>query len=180
MKTTTQLATMNIDTNVTCKTETIDDVTHVYVINEIVVDNKNFEQRVKVATILSEKTLGEVAEEFGTSLTNFTLRCRTGKMDFAEQRKIAEILGCTAVMQYVFDDGAVYQEKTIKDLVMGALRHVHMTQWELGKCLGYSARQAFSLKLNHGRFNDDDLRRIGTEIGCKYYSYFETKDGTKI
>lgn len=170
---------MDIDTNTKHDVKVIGGVTHVFIINEIVVNNNDFEQRVKVATILSNMTLGDVAKQFGVTQATFSTRCKTAKMNFNEQRKIAEILGCSSVIKFVFDDGSVFEGKTIKQLIMAACAHVNMTQTELAKRLKKS-RQSFNDKLNKGRFTDDEIRKIANEIGCKYYNYFKMKDGTKI
>ena len=78
---------MDIDTNTKHEVKVIDGVTHVFIINEIVVNNNDFEQRVKVATILSNMTLGDVAKRFGITQATFFTRCKTGKMNFIEQRR---------------------------------------------------------------------------------------------
>lgn len=62
---------MDIDTNTKHEVKVIDGVTHVFIINEIVVNNNDFEQRVKVATILSNMTLGDVAKRFGITQATF-------------------------------------------------------------------------------------------------------------
>lgn len=170
---------MDIDTNTRYEIKVIDGVTHVFVINEIVVNNNDFEQRVKVATILLNMTLGDVAKQFGITQAAFSARCKTGKMNFIEQRKIAEILGCTSVIKFVFDDGSVFEGHTVKQLIMDACAHVNMTQMELGEHLGKS-RQSFNDKLNRGRFTDNEIRDIANKIGCTYYNYFKMEDGTRI
>jgi DNA-binding Xre family transcriptional regulator len=170
---------MDIDTNTKHEVKVIDGVTHVFIINEIVVNNNDFEQRVKVATILSNMTLGDVAKQFGITQATFSIRCKTGKMNFIEQRKIAEILGCTSVIKFVFNDGSVLEGNTIKQLIMDACAHVNITQMELGKRLGKS-KQNFNSKLNKGRFTNNEIRDIASKIGCTYYNYFEMEDGTQI
>ena len=170
---------MDIDTNTRHEVKVIDDVTHVFIINEIVVNNNDFEPRVKVATILSNMTLGEVAKQFGVTQSTFATRCKTGKMNFIEQRRIAEILGCISVIKFIFDDGSVFEGQTVKQLIMDACSHANMTQMELGERLGKS-RQSFNDKLNKGRFTDDEIRNIASKIGCTYHNYFEMKDGTRI
>lgn len=139
----------------------------------------NFEQRVKIVAYLNNKTIKDLAKEFNISLSSFTSRCKTGKMNFADQRTIAEILGCTIVIKFVFDDGVEYTGKTAKELITDACAHVGMTQTELSERLGKS-RQTVSSKLIKGKFTDAEIEEIASKIGCTYYNYFELVDGSRI
>lgn len=141
--------------------------------------NMNFEQRVKIAAYIQHKTLRDMAKEFGVTQSAFLSRCKKGKLNFNEQRKVAEILGCNIIIKFVFDDGSEYTANTVKTLVMDACAHVDMTQAELGKRLGKS-RQTFNSKLNNGRFTDDELLEVASKIGCTYHNYFEMEDGSQI
>lgn len=170
---------MNIDTDTMIKAKVIDGATHIFIIDKIVINNDDFEQRLKVAAIISNMSLGDIARQFGVTQPAFFSRCKIGKLNFPEQRRIAEILGCTSVIKFVFDDGAVFEGHTAKQLIMDACAHVNMTQTELAKRLKKS-RQGFSDKLNKGHFTDSEIRDIASKIGCTYYNYFKMSDGTRI
>lgn len=170
---------MDINTAIKYESKVIDGVTHIYIINEIKVDKTDFEQRVKIVTVLQQKKLEWVARKFGLTQSSFLTRCRTGKMNFLEQHKLAEILGCEVVIKFTFDNGAEHTGSTAKELVVNACAYAKISQMELGERLGRS-RQAFNSKLNTGRFTDVELMEIADKIGCTYFNYFKLDDGTQI
>jgi len=68
---------------------------------------------------------------------------------------------------------------TIKQKVVSACLQIGISQTELAKRLGMS-QQNFSKRLKVGKFSDSELQNIANALGCKYHSYFEFSDGTKI
>ena len=169
---------MDIEIKSKCEVKIIDGKTYIYFIDEIELDRSNFEQRVKIITLMKKTTLGEVASKFGTTQGNFFSRCRTGKMSFSEQRKIAEIFGCDIVIKFVFSDGTELTANSVRELVAKSCSHIGITQSELGERLGKS-RQTFSSKLINGRFTDSEIAEIAEKLGCAYVNYFDV-DGIEI
>ena len=170
---------MNIMAETTYKSEVIDGRTHVYIINDIVVDNSNMEQRIKVASLVSGKTMGELADRLNVSQTNLLSRSKTGKFTFPEQREIAEAIGCKLIVKFVFPDSSEFTGDTVKEMVSDSCLHAGITQNDLATMLG-KTKQTFSSKLKMGRFTDEDLEQIAGKLGCNYYNYFELNDGTRI
>lgn len=68
---------------------------------------------------------------------------------------------------------------TIKQKVVSACLQIGISQTELGKRLGMSQAN-FSKRLKVGKFTEAELQEIANALGCKYHSYFEFADGTKI
>ncbi len=68
---------------------------------------------------------------------------------------------------------------TIKQKVVSACLQIGISQTELAHRLGMS-QQNFSKRLKVGKFSDSELQGIANALGCKYHSYFEFSDGTKI
>lgn len=157
----------------------INGVTHIFLTEEIIIDRANFEQRVKVVLLLSNKSQYEVCKELDMLQSNFLIRCRNGKFTFDEQRKIADAMGCKIVIKFTFDDGAEYIAETVRQLIVDSCAHAKITLAELSERLGKS-RQTFHSKLNNGRFTDSELAQVAEKIGCTYSNYFELEDGTRI
>lgn len=159
--------------------EVIDGITHITITEKIVIDRADFEQRVKVVLLLTNQSQYEICRKLGVLQSNFLTRCRTGKLTFDEQRRIAEALGCKIVVKFTFDDGAEYIAETARQLIVDSCAHAKITLTELSIRLGKS-KQTFNSKLNNGRFTDSELADIANKIGCTYSNYFELKDGTHI
>lgn len=170
---------MDIEISTRFKTAVVDGKEVIQFIDEIVIDRYNFEQRIKILTMIRKTTLGEVSKKFGVTQASFFSRCRRGKMSFEEQRKIAEIFDCDVVIKFVFDDGKEFEADTIRELVANSCKYVGITQAELGERLGKS-RQTFSIRLIKGRFTAKEIAEIAEKIGCKYVNYFELNDETRI
>lgn len=68
---------------------------------------------------------------------------------------------------------------TIKQKVVSACLQAGISQTELGRRLGMSQAN-FSKRLKVGKFTEAELKDMAQELGCKYHSYFEFPNGTKI
>lgn len=162
-----------------CDIDVIDGVTHITITEKIIIERSNFEQRVKVVLFLNNKSQYEVCKELDILQGNFLTRCRNGKLNFDEQRRIADALGCKIVIKFTFGDGAEYIGKTARQLIADSCAHANITMAELSERLGKS-RQTFSSKILNGRFTDSELAEVANKIGCTYSNYFELEDGTRI
>lgn len=58
-----------------------------------------------------------------------------------------------------------------------ALREISVA--ELGRRIGLSQSNFFQ-RLQKGKFTQEELEKIAEALECKYVSYFEFEDGTKI
>ena len=158
--------------------EVINGITHITITEKIVIDRADFEQRVKIVLFLNNKSQYEVCKKLGILKGSFLTKCRTGKLTFDEQRRIAEALGCKIVIKFTFD-GVEYIAETARQLIVDSCAHAKMTLMELSERLGKS-RQTFNSKLNNGRFTDSEIADVANKIGCTYSNYFELEDGTRI
>ena len=68
---------------------------------------------------------------------------------------------------------------TIRQKISCACLQVGISQTELAKRLDMS-QQNLSKRLKVGKFSEKELQQIANALGCKYHSYFEFADGTKI
>lgn len=68
---------------------------------------------------------------------------------------------------------------SIKHKVEIACKLNDITVTELARRLGTS-QSNFSQRLKVGKFSQDELETIANAIGCKYHSYLEMPDGTKV
>lgn len=170
---------LDIDVTSYCRVREIDGKTHVYAINEIIVDKDSLEQRIKIMTILNGITMREFSERIGISQANLVSKCRTGKLSFSERSQYAEALRGKLVLKFVFNDGSEFTGKTAKDLIECASAHANISQAELAQQLGKS-RQNWHSKIGIGKFSDAELKDVAAKLGCEYVNYFEMPDGTRI
>ncbi len=69
---------------------------------------------------------------------------------------------------------------TIQQKIDMACSYINISRAELARRLGYKTAQAFQKRYQTGKFTIEELEEIGKVIGCKYVSYFEFEDNTKI
>lgn len=68
---------------------------------------------------------------------------------------------------------------TLQQKVKAACDVAGISVTELGKRMGMS-QQSISNRLKTGKFTKEELEQMADALGCKYVSYFEFEDGTKI
>lgn len=152
--------------------------TVIRITDTIEVDNYNFENRVKTIAYIKDLDLADVARKFGISQkANFIARLNTGRLQFAEQRKIAEILGVDIVIKLVIGQNEITAESA-SEMIRECCTYRDRTLLSLAKELGVS-RQALNTKLNCDRFDHKEIEKIAKLLGGKYCNYFVI-DGIRI
>ncbi len=68
---------------------------------------------------------------------------------------------------------------TLQQKVKAACDVAGISLTELGRRMGMS-QQSISNRLKTGKFTKDEMEQMADALGCKYISYFEFEDGTKI
>ena len=157
----------------------IDGVTHIIITEDIAIDKNNFEQRVKVALLLTGKSQYEICKKLAISPAAFLSKCRNGKVNFDEQKTIADAIGCGIEIKFVFPDNAEIKGDNARELVSLACEYAGITMMELSERLSMS-RQNFSGILLNNKLNFEGFQNIAAALGCEYVNYFKLDDGTRI
>ena len=152
--------------------------TVIRVVDIIEVDNYDMEQRVRAIIYLKQLDIIEVSKAFGTcNEQRFIGRCKTGKLNFAEQREIAKILGVDIVIRMVIDDHII-EADTVKEMIEEACRIKGESISELSGAFEIT-KQAMSRRLSNGRFTHEELDEFADHFDGRYYNYF-VMDGIKF
>lgn len=157
------------------KSNVINNQTVINVTDIIKVDNSDFESRVKIVAYLKDIDLADVAKQFGISQkNNFIARLNTGRLRFAEQRKIAELLGVDIVIKLVIGDHEIVTNSAT-EMIREACAYKQKTLFSLSNDMGIS-RQALNTKLKGDRFDYNELTKIVSLLDGEYYNYFIVDD----
>ena len=68
---------------------------------------------------------------------------------------------------------------TIQQKINAAMKYKDVTQQQLADEFGIS-QQAMGKRLKTGKFTTSELEKIAARLGCKYISYFEFDENTRI
>lgn len=159
--------------------KTVRGKTQVVLTDKIVIDPLDFEQRLDVVLLLSNKRKHEIAKQIGMPLTTFTSKCHSDNFTFEEQKKIASAIGCNIIIKICYDDGVEIVAETAKQLVLDACTYKSISMSELATRLKKS-RQAVYQKLSRGYFSCYELAEIASATRGKYINIFELEDGMRI
>ncbi len=68
---------------------------------------------------------------------------------------------------------------TIPQKIKMALAYKNMSESDLARALGTSP-QALNQRMKTGKFTSEDLEKIASALGSKFFFGFEFEDGTKV
>ena len=159
--------------------ENIGGKTILRIYDTIEMNDYNMENRVKVIAYLKNLDLMDVANQFGISQkNNFLRRLRAEKLSFAEQRKIADILGVTIKNVIILKNGRIVEIDSSRNLVAELCRWMGLSISDIAENFGVT-RQALNERMNRDKFSCDDLKRIAAFADATYNNYFEF-DGIRL
>lgn len=152
----------------------------IFTVHDVIeVDSRDLEKRVKIIAYLKGMDLQEVSEKFGISQkNNFLRRLQTGKLSFAEQRKIADILGVKSKNIVILKNGKSYEVMSSRELVNLICDEMGIANADIAYSLGIT-RQALNQRMTSDKFTYEDLSKIAYFAGATYSNYFEF-DGVKL
>lgn len=145
----------------------------------IEVDNRNFLQRIETIVYLKQLDIREVGRKFGIDQKHYFLqRLENGRLDFDDQRKLADILDVELNFNILLNDGTVCTGNNTHEMIMAACEATGITISEMAIHFG-TTRQAFQQRISNDRLPYEDIEKIAEYLGGTYNHYFEF-DGIKL
>ena len=159
--------------------ENISGKTILRIYDTIEMNDYNMENRVKVIAYLKNMDLMDIANQFGISQkNNFLRRLRAEKLSFAEQQKIADILGVIIKHEIILKNGRTIEVDSSRGLITELCRWMNLSISDIAEKFGVT-RQALNERMNRDKFSRDDLNTIAGLADATYNNYFEF-DGIRL
>ncbi len=141
-----------------------------------------WENRTNLLSIVTGISKNEAAKAIGSTPGSFLGRCRNGKFNLEERRKIAGAFNGKLVMKIISDDEKIFNADNydnVKDLISDVRDYKKMSWADIAKNCG-SYYEAFIQRLNVGKISDETITEIAEVLGCTYESYIELENGSVI
>lgn len=145
--------------------------------------NLPLEKKIRIASIISDTSMSQLAEALDISSASLTKRLQNGKFSIAELNKFAEAMGCKYICRISFDTEHIFDnesgKKTYGDIINAARKYRRLTNADIGTKLNITP-QAVRLKLNNERFSIPELLDYVDAIDGDLEFYFDFGDDMEI
>ena len=135
--------------------------------------------RIITLCMKSNVKMKALADGLGIAAPTFSLRLKNPCFKFAEQYKMAEVLGCKFCPTITTEDGKEFTGATVNDIFRNILNYKNITITELSEKIGMATPNLIE-RLKRGKYTNTEIEKLAEVLDCKYESWFVYDDGTKI